>query len=171
MHLSNKTNAGRADDLRGVTSKEDSATREKSKSFEQVQKTKESPWCLIVDDNPFNLMVANNIVQERGYQVKTGLNGKEAIAKVKEHHESGETFKMILMDCQMPIMDGYEATRRLKELMKQGQIPECPIVALTANIQDEEHDKICADVGMSGCLAKPLKIKELELVLREASNS
>ena len=127
----------------------------------------ESPWCLIVDDNPFNLMVANNFMQEEGYLIKTALNGKEAIEKVKQHHQNRSTFKIILMDCQMPIMNGYEATRILQKMMKEGEIANCPIVALTANNRDEEHDKECLDAGMIGCISKPLKMGELHSFLRK----
>ena len=130
-------------------------------------KMNEIPWSFIVDDNPFNLMVACHIMEERGYRVKTALNGQEAIQKAKEHQESGEKFKVVLMDCQMPVMDGYEATRLLKEMMKTGEISACPIVALTANNRNEEHETLCRNAGMDGHIAKPLQIDELERVLKE----
>ena len=73
--------------------------------------------------------------------VKTALNGEDAIRRMKEHNENGEVFELILMDCQMPIMDGFEATRILKEMMRNGEVAKCPIIALTANNRDEECEK------------------------------
>jgi len=118
--------------------------------------------CLIVDDNPFNLMVATNIMQEQGFTITTALNGLEALQKVKEHQ-----FSLILMDCQMPVMDGYETTRQLKTMMKSGEICETPVVALTANNRDEEHDKLCEEAGMDDIIGKPLNKAELNAKLKQ----
>ncbi len=123
------------------------------------------PWCLVVDDNPFNLMVACHIMEERGFRVKTALNGQEAINRAIEQHEEGQVFCVVLMDCQMPVMDGYEATSVLRRMMAAREIEEYPIVALTANNRDDEHDKRCEEAGMSGHVAKPLQVDELEEVL------
>ena len=131
------------------------------------KKNKEKPWCLIVDDNPFNLMVASHIMEERNYQILTALNGKEAIEKVVQHKENGKAFQVILLDCQMPVMDGYEASRILRRMMKAKQVDECPIIALTANNRDEDHEKLCENAGMSGCLSKPLKADEIEEILKK----
>ena len=135
--------------------------------WNKPKKIKERPWCLIVDDNPFNLMVASHIMEERNYQILTALNGKEAIEKVVQHKENGKIFQVILLDCQMPVMDGYEATRVLRGMMKAKQVDECPIIALTANNRDEDHEKLCEKAGMSGCLSKPLKAEEMEEILKK----
>ena len=127
----------------------------------------ERPWCFIVDDNPFNLMVARHVMERKRYQVKTASNGKEAIQKIKEHFEKRKKLKVILMDCQMSVMDGYEATQILKEMMKTGEIPNCPIIALTSNNRDEEHEKMWKEAQMNGCLAKPLKEDELDSLLKK----
>ena len=124
-------------------------------------------WCLVVDDNPFNLMVAKNLLEGKQYKVKTALNGKEAIKKVQEHQLSKETFRVILMDCQMPVMDGYEATRILRKMMADSEIFPCPILALTANNRDEVHEGLCKQAGMHGQISKPLQINELEQTLKE----
>ena len=134
---------------------------------EDEENNEERNWCLVVDDNPFNLMVASHIMQERGYKVKTALNGQEALDAAQQHNDNNLGFDLILMDCQMPVMDGYEATRRLKKLMGNGQLQYSPIIALTANNRDDEHEKLCNEVGMSGHVAKPLQIEELEDVLKE----
>jgi len=123
------------------------------------------PWCLVVDDNPFNLMVACHIMEERGYRVKTALNGQEAINRAVEQHEEGSAFSIVLMDCQMPVMDGYEATSVLRRMMAAREIEDYPIIALTANNRDDEHEKRCEEAGMNGHVAKPLQVDELEAVL------
>jgi len=138
----------------------------------KLKKNKEKPWCLIVDDNPFNLMVAGHIMQERNYQIVTALNGKEAVEKVVEQKESGKhAFQVILLDCQMPVMDGYEATRALRGMMKAKQVEECAIIALTANNRDEDHEKLCESVGMNGVLSKPLKVEEMEELLKKLNKN
>jgi len=133
---------------------------------------KEGQWCLVVDDNPFNLMAASHIMQERGYLVKNALNGQEAIEKAKEHYcQNNLEFNLILMDCQMPVMDGYEATKILKDMMKSGEISDCPIIALTANNRNEDHENLCKQVGMDGHVARPLQISELEAVFKKGSKN
>jgi len=127
-------------------------------------------WCLVVDDNPFNLMVACHIMEERKFQVKTALNGQDAIKQVADHSKNGLSFDVILMDCQMPVMDGYEATRILKNMMTENEVHRCPIIALTANNHDEDHEKLCKEVGMDGYVAKPLQINELETVLKRVQS-
>jgi len=119
---------------------------------------------LIVDDNIFNLQVAKQLVEEQGFQVKTAYNGEEAISVALKHESQGQRFKMIFMDCQMPVMDGFEATKKLKELMRSGQIGECPILALSAN--DGEEDKIkCKESGMDEHISKPLREDTLRRIL------
>ncbi len=73
---------------------------------------------------------------------------------------------MVFMDCQMPIMDGYDATRVLKRLMKEKKIPEVPIVALTANNSVADKKK-CLDVGMCEHLTKPLTDVDLKRILKK----
>ncbi len=75
------------------------------------------------------------------------------------------------MDCQMPVMDGYEATKRLKSMMEKGEIAKAPIIAVTANNRDEEHDKYCFDVGMMAILSKPIDIEEMDNLLHKISLS
>ena len=121
---------------------------------------------LIIDDNPLNITVAEFFVKRLGCQAKSALYGKTGIDLVLKNDFLSEPIKLILMDLQMPIMDGYETTKILKNLMAQGKIPEIPIIALTAN--DTESDKkACIEAGMSGHLCKPLKEVELRKLLNE----
>jgi len=115
---------------------------------------------LLVDDNPFNLMIAEHFLNQNGYKTKLALNGQESIGVAIEAASSGKPFCIIFMDLQMPIMDGYEATISLRKLMKEKKIPEAPIIALSANDRDEDKER-CYSVGMNAHLAKPLKEKDL----------
>jgi len=125
-----------------------------------------SDYILLVDDNPFNLVVAEKLISSHGYKVKTALSGECAIKIVLENSENPEAIRLILMDIQMPIMDGYETTRELKNLMQKGKIGEIPIVALTANDSVGDKEK-CIKMGMSGHLGKPLKDKDLKVILKK----
>jgi len=122
---------------------------------------------LIIDDNPFNLLIAKNLVEGLGYQVETALNGQLGINLVKSLASNNKKpFEAILMDIQMPVMDGYEATKALKEMMSSHEMEEIPIIALSAN--DSEDDKAKSkEVGMYEHLPKPLKEAQLKMVLEK----
>jgi len=124
------------------------------------------PLALIVDDNPFNLMVAQNLVQSSGFRVKTAFNGKAAIEMVRKQADIGLPFKLILMDCEMPVMDGYETTRILTKSITNNEIPPVTIVALTAHEKSEEKKK-CLESGMVDVLIKPINEKRLMKVLEK----
>src|SRR5260370_12396481 len=102
---------------------------------------------LIVEDNPVNQLVAVKLVQKLGYKTDSARNGREAIDFV-----SATDYLLILMDCQMPVMDGIDATR---EIRKRETGRRTPIVALTARAmkEDEEH---CLAAGMEYFLSKPI---------------
>ncbi|UVK84586.1 response regulator [Pseudomonas sichuanensis] len=107
---------------------------------------------LLVEDNPVNQLVAKGLLGKLGCQVQVAAQGAEAL----EFLEQG-TFDLVLMDCNMPVMDGYEASRRIRQ---SGRWPELPIVALTANAMPEERER-CRAAGMNDYLAKPFRREEL----------
>jgi len=109
---------------------------------------------LIVDDNTFNLLVAEKLMKDFGLNVKTAIGGHEAIEILRACFARGEDIKAILMDCQMPVMDGYETTRVLKDMMAKNEIQNIPIIAWTANNTDEDV-KRCYESGMVDYLPKP----------------
>ena len=117
---------------------------------------------LIVDDNPFNLTVAEYMINSLGFKSISALSGNAAVNVLLSHNFDTEPISMILMDCQMPIMDGYETTKMLKEKMGNKEIPEIPIVALTANHNENDKEE-CRKAGMCDYLTKPLN----EVVLRK----
>jgi len=124
----------------------------------------EGKVALIVDDNPINLLIASKIMQNKSFSVITALNGQEAIKKIRGQ-EIANFFKVILMDCEMPVMDGFEASRRLKSMMDNKAIPIVPIYALSANKENEKILEACTKAGMSGYLTKPLKSEDLDRIL------
>lgn len=108
----------------------------------------DSPTILIVEDNPVNQKVLNAILKKKHYQTVIANNGKEALKCLDTM-----TVDLILMDCQMPIMDGFEASRKIRERKNKYGYP--PIIAVTANALSEDRDR-CIDAGMNDYLAKPV---------------
>ena len=118
------------------------------------------PRVLLVEDNPVNLMVAQRLLQVLGTECDTAGNGQVALEKL----DAGD-YELVLMDCQMPVLDGYEATRRWRAL-EQERKPDhrLPIVAMTANAMAGDRQK-CLDAGMDDYLPKPVTRNDLERCL------
>ena len=132
----------------------------------KIHTSESSANILIVDDNPLNIAVAEHLVSCQGYQVRTALYGQVAIDMILDSQSTVSPIRLILMDCQMPIMDGYETTRILRKLMEEKRIDQIPIIALTAN--DSEGDReTCIKAGMSDHLSKPLKETELAKTIKK----
>jgi CheY-like chemotaxis protein len=106
-----------------------------------------TPRALLVEDNPTNQFVARRFIEKAGCTVEVASNGAEALEKI-----AAEDFDVIFMDCQMPIMDGYEATKRIR----QGRLSSVPIIAMTAHAMKGDRER-CLAVGMTEYLSKPLK--------------
>ena len=111
---------------------------------------------LLVEDNPVNQMVAKGMLAKLGCQVLVAGHGGEALDILEQ-----EDVDLVLMDCNMPVMDGYEASRRIRE---NGRWPDLPIVALTANALSDERER-CRAAGMNDYLAKPFRREELAAML------
>ncbi|WP_237859625.1 response regulator [Pseudomonas sp. PGPR81] len=107
---------------------------------------------LLVEDNPVNQLVAKGMLAKLGCLVQVATQGVEALEWLEQ-----EDFDLVLMDCNMPVMDGYEASRRIRQ---SGRWPALPIVALTANAMPEERER-CRAAGMNDYLAKPFRREEL----------
>jgi signal transduction histidine kinase/CheY-like chemotaxis protein/HPt (histidine-containing phosphotransfer) domain-containing protein len=118
---------------------------------------------LLAEDNVVNQKVAVNMLQKRDHTVTVAQNGKEVLAALNAAEE--HSFDLILMDIQMPEMDGLEATAHIRELEK-GSGKHIPIIALTANAMKGDRE-ICLKVGMDGYASKPLKAEELLTIMRE----
>jgi signal transduction histidine kinase/ActR/RegA family two-component response regulator len=109
---------------------------------------------LVVEDNPVNQRMALHMLRKGGYGADLAENGEVALEKL-----SKTDYALVLMDCSMPVMDGFEATRRIRELEAQrgGHVP---IVALTANAMPGDRER-CLEAGMDGYLAKPVTTEQL----------
>src|SRR5690606_13486636 len=116
---------------------------------------------LIVDDNNINLMVAEGLCRKLGHEVETCDSGSEAIATLLNDER---VFDAILMDCEMPIMDGFATTREIIRLQKEGRIRNIPIVALTAHAVPDKV-RACHEAGMVMHIAKPVNLEKLHASL------
>lgn len=122
---------------------------------------------LLAEDNLLNQEIASTLLTEAGFSVDVVDNGQEALQKISD--VPAGTYQLVLMDIQMPVMDGYEATRRIRQL-EDPKKATIPIVAMTANAFDEDRQK-AFDAGMDGHVAKPINVEKLmdtlKLVLKQ----
>ncbi|MFH1019209.1 MAG: ATP-binding protein [Pseudomonadota bacterium] len=115
---------------------------------------------LLVEDNKVNQMVAGNMLAGMGLTVDLAENGEKALAALAK-----EPYDLVLMDCQMPVLDGYEATRAFRSREPQGE-KRLPIIAMTANAMAGDRQK-CLEAGMDDYLAKPVKKELLRKMLQQ----
>ena len=115
---------------------------------------------LLVEDHELNREIAVNILEAMEIEVETAANGALAVDMVEN---TDPPFDLVLMDIQMPVMDGYEAANKIRMLSNE-LCRNVPIVAMTANAFEEDRKK-AMDCGMNAHLAKPIVIRELEKVL------
>ena len=127
----------------------------KTKKTKLNQGSAKSLNVLLVDDNAINRKVAMFTLQKLGHRVESAVDGKEAVEK----YTQGD-FDVILMDVQMPVMDGYEATAAIRSLQEDPDRPQSRIVAMTANAEKGEMEK-CIELGMDDFISKPFKSEDL----------
>lgn len=113
---------------------------------------------LVAEDNPLNQKIAVFLLSKHGASVTTVLNGREAVREI----ENNGQYDLILMDLQMPEMDGFEATEYIRKTLKNS----VPIVALSASSYEDEIKK-CYDTGMNGCITKPIDADKLYETIRK----
>lgn len=111
---------------------------------------------LIADDNPINQEVAMRILKHLGYKADFVNNGNEVLEYFKSNH-----YDLILMDCQMPEIDGYTATKQIRELESEQNLTRTPIIAMTAHALRGDNEK-CLAAGMDDYMSKPVRIDELK---------
>lgn len=126
--------------------------------------TRTKPVILVVDDNPVNQKVAANMLEKLGYRVNVAANGREAVESIARI-----PYALVFMDCQMPEMDGLEATRAIRDQEERqcragNDLSRLPVIAMTANAMQEDRDR-CLASGMDDFLSKPVIKKALEAVL------
>ena len=117
---------------------------------------------LLVEDNPVNQMVAQKMLERIGLKATLANNGVEALRCLDE-----QSFDLVLMDCQMPEMDGFDATREIRKLeLKTPQQQRLPIIAMTANVMSGDRER-CLETGMDDYIGKPVQRDQLATVLRK----
>ena len=118
-----------------------------------------SAHILLAEDNPVNVEVAKEYLTWFGCKVTVASNGLEAVAAMRS-----ALFDLVFMDCQMPVMDGLTATRRIRAMEKENGTPSIPVIALTANAFAEDRAR-CLDAGMNDYLSKPYSEDQLYKML------
>jgi signal transduction histidine kinase/ligand-binding sensor domain-containing protein/CheY-like chemotaxis protein/HPt (histidine-containing phosphotransfer) domain-containing protein len=113
------------------------------------------PRILVAEDVMTNQKIASEMLQLLDFEVDIAENGSVAVEKFQSGHHV-----LIFMDCQMPVMDGFEATREIRRIELLNKLPAIPIIALTAGIGKEDRDR-CTEAGMDAYLTKPFSISEL----------
>ncbi|NOH73309.1 response regulator [Vibrio pectenicida] len=126
------------------------------KSFTTSVECDKAGRILLVEDNNVNQKVASLMLDKAGYQFDIAENGQVAVDKYKQD----SSFDLILMDCMMPVMDGFEATQKIRDYECFLELPKTPIIALTASVVDDDIQR-CFDAGMDAYLPKPLKTDTL----------
>lgn len=119
---------------------------------------------LVVEDNPVNRLIACKQLEVLGFEVEEVEGGAEALERLEAQREAGKPFAAVLMDCQMPGLDGYETTRRIRR-QEQETGGHIPIIAVTAHAMQGERER-CAAAGMDDYLAKPFRGEELASLLQ-----
>jgi CheY-like chemotaxis protein len=108
---------------------------------------------LLVEDNAVNQKLALRLLARMGYEADLAANGREAVDAVDQRR-----YDLVLMDVQMPEMDGFEATRRIADRVPRAERPR--IVAMTANAMDGDRER-CLEAGMNAYISKPIRVEEL----------
>ena len=121
---------------------------------------KQTRQILVVDDMEANRLTAKALIEKQGYQTQLATSGADALSAVHK-----QPFDLILMDCQMPEMDGYEATRRIRKWEAEQGLAPMPIIAMTGNAYEDEVDR-CQAAGMDDFITKPVQPDELGQKLR-----
>ena len=115
---------------------------------------------LVVEDNAINQKVAQGLLQKFGVQVDYAVNGEEALNSLENL-----PFDLVFMDCQMPVMDGYEATQKIRHSQSEVLNRDIPIIAMTANSMEGDREK-CLAAGMNDFISKPINPNKLQEVLK-----
>ena len=125
----------------------------------EARKTTDCLSILVAEDNAINQRLAMRLLEKRGHSVRVAGTGREAVEAVKS-----QSFDLVLMDVQMPEMDGLEATRQIREFESAERVPAIPIIAMTAYAMAGDRDR-CLAAGMDAYISKPVKADELVAVI------
>ncbi len=132
----------------------------------KIRELERPPCILVVEDNLVNQTVALRILKKLGCSAEAAIDGHEALGKLKD-----SAFDLILMDVQMPVMDGIESTAEIRKLEERENRPRLPIIAMTAHALDGDRER-CIAGGMDGYITKPINVRELtEALLSHSASS
>jgi CheY-like chemotaxis protein len=115
------------------------------------------PRVLVAEDSMINQLVAVRLLERYGVRARVAADGREALAALAE-----EDFDAVLMDCQMPVLDGYEATAELRR--REGDGRRTPVIAMTANAMKGDRER-CIAAGMDDYITKPMRSQEVAAIL------
>jgi CheY-like chemotaxis protein len=150
------------EDLGAAPDKKDSDDQETLSSSHNPLKPSAKKLCaLLVEDSEPNVLIAGSFLKELGYNYDVAKNGSEALNKFSTGH-----YDIIIMDVQMPGMDGLEATRQIRAIEKKKNLKPTPILATTGNATEDDQ-LFCTKAGMNDCIAKPFELADLGRKLRE----
>jgi CheY-like chemotaxis protein len=121
-----------------------------------------SPLILLAEDNEANIATFSSYLKARGYRILLAIDGQQAIDLAKLHHPD-----LILMDIQMPVIDGIEA---IKQIRLNPDLVDIPIIALTALAMTGDHEK-CLEAGANDYIAKPVRLRNLSNTIQELLRS
>jgi signal transduction histidine kinase/CheY-like chemotaxis protein len=124
----------------------------------KIQRFSQSNKIVVAEDDPLNMLLISEVLSKMGLEVIGAGNGEEALAMVIQHNPA-----MIFMDVNMPVMDGYAATEKIRQLPYPQR--EIPIIALTADAMQEDKER-CLQIGMNDFVSKPFRLNEIEFVLK-----
>ena len=147
--------------LRGDVSPSSVGNLDLTEERERLREKRRRVHILLAEDNPVNQHVALKMLEKMGYRTHAVANGAEAIAALKAF-----SYDLVIMDCQMPKLDGYETTRQIRDPESTVRNRRIPIIALTAHAMKGDQER-CINAGMDDYLAKPVKPDELERVLEK----
>ena len=145
------------DNIRSVLNPESGGAKEAAEEAEKPPVLFKGCRVLLVEDNPFNQMLAKEVLEDGGVAVEVANDGREALEKMNE------SFDLVFMDVQMPEMDGFEATRMIRQEKKYDHVP---IIAMTAHAMSGDRDK-CVAVGMNDYISKPFYPEQVFKLLAE----
>ena len=155
----NKLLAATARDPRGGTGRETEPVVNILAPDRLFTAGKSNGLVLLVEDNPVNLLVAQRLIQLSNFDCVSAENGEAALELLRQ-----QRFDLVLMDCQMPVLDGYRATQAWRAIEAERGLPRLPIIAMTANAMAEDRQK-CLHSGMDDYLSKPVDRKLLQQVM------
>ncbi|HZG24857.1 MAG TPA: response regulator, partial [Chitinophagaceae bacterium] len=125
----------------------------------KIERVTENASILVVEDEPLNMMLISEVLRKMGFTVIKAENGKDALDVLEDHHPA-----LIFMDMNMPVMDGYTATSKIRRLPHDKN--SIPIIALTADAMKEDKDR-CLEAGMNDFISKPFRLNEIESALKK----